>query len=94
MSRLYHADMWRLNQRFPNVTETEKSSLIKSRISRARQKLVSYWNGCAVTGFKDTNLLVASHIKPWCASNNAERLDLFNGLLLAPNLATKPLTLG
>ena len=71
-----------------NVTETEKSSLIKSRIGQGAfgQKLVSYWNGCAVTGFKDTNLFVASHIKPWCASNNAERLDLFNGLLLAPKL--------
>lgn len=32
-------------------------------------------------------LLRASHIKPWadCASD-AERLDVFNGLLLAPHL--------
>ncbi len=48
--------------------------------------MVAYWNGCAVTGFKDTSLLVASHIKPWCASSNTERLDQFNGLLLIPNL--------
>ena len=31
-------------------------------------------------------MLVASHIKPWSASNNFERLDVFNGLLLTPNL--------
>jgi putative restriction endonuclease len=31
-------------------------------------------------------LLIASHIKPWKASTNAERLDVFNGLLLTPNL--------
>jgi putative restriction endonuclease len=32
-------------------------------------------------------LLRASHIKPWAAcESDAERLDVFNGLLLAPNL--------
>lgn len=69
------------------VGETEKSNLVKSRIGQGifRQKLVAYWNECAVTGFKDINLLVASHIKPWHASNNTERLDPFNGLLLVPN---------
>ncbi|TYC54213.1 HNH endonuclease [Zoogloea oleivorans] len=71
-----------------DIGETEKSNLVKSRIGQGtfRQKLVAYWSGCSVTGFKDTNLLVASHIKPWSASNNAERLDPFNGLLLIPNL--------
>jgi predicted restriction endonuclease len=29
--------------------------------------------------------LRASHIKPWRDSNNFERLDVFNGLLLTPN---------
>lgn len=69
-------------------SRTEKSSLVMSRIGQGtfRQKLISYWTTCAVTGFKDVSLLVASHIKPWSASNNAERLDIFNGLLLVPNL--------
>jgi 5-methylcytosine-specific restriction protein A len=31
-------------------------------------------------------LLKASHIKPWRDSDNAERLDIYNGLLLIPNL--------
>jgi predicted restriction endonuclease len=30
--------------------------------------------------------LVASHIKPWRASTNTERLDPFNGLALTPNI--------
>jgi len=35
-----------------------------------------------------SRLLVASHIKPWAdCTTDAERLDVFNGLLLAPNLA-------
>jgi hypothetical protein len=68
--------------------ETEKSNLVKSRIGQGtfRQKLVAYWGRCSVTGFKDINLLVASHIKLWRTSNNFERLDTFNGLLLVPNL--------
>ena len=72
----------------PNITSTEKSSLVKARIGQGafRQRLIGLWGGCSVTGFKDTNLLVASHIKPWRASSNAERLDKFNGLLLVPNL--------
>jgi len=67
---------------------TEKSSLIKARVGQGgfRQKLVLQWKGCSVTGIKETGLLVASHIKPWSVSNNKERLDPFNGLLLTPNL--------
>jgi predicted restriction endonuclease len=29
--------------------------------------------------------LIASHIKPWKKSSNAERLSVYNGLLLLPN---------
>lgn len=70
------------------ATHTEKSNLLKTRIGQGafRQKLIAYWKMCAVTGYKDTNLLVASHIKPWRVANNSERLDHFNGLLLLPNL--------
>jgi putative restriction endonuclease len=67
---------------------TEKTNLVKSRVGQGsfRQKLINYWGGCAVTGLKDTNLLVASHIKPWSVSTHIERLDSYNGLLLTPNL--------
>ena len=30
--------------------------------------------------------MIASHIKPWSVCNNQERLDMFNGILLSPNL--------
>ena len=32
-----------------------------------------------------TDLLIASHIKPWSESSNEEKLDSYNGLLLLPN---------
>lgn len=43
------------------------------------------WGGrCAVTGVDVPPLLTASHIKPWRAATNPERLDPYNGLLLLP----------
>ena len=70
------------------LPETERQSLVLSRIGQGefRAQLVSYWNGCAVTGANCIPLLKASHIKPWRESNNKQRLDAFNGLLLSPNI--------
>ena len=70
------------------INNTEKTALLKARIGQGsfRQKLIALWGGCAATGYKDTAMLVASHIKPWRISSNSERLDAYNGLLLLPNL--------
>jgi len=72
------------------LSETERESIIKSRLGQGifRQSLINYWHGCAVTDCTFPQLLKASHIKPWQDSNNIERLDKFNGLLLSPNLDT------
>ena len=70
-----------------SLPATEKSALVQSRIGQGlfRNNLLAYWEGrCAVTGLDLKKLLYASHIKPWRDSNNAERLDLYNGLLLGP----------
>jgi len=39
---------------------------------------------CPFTGIKDDRLLTAIHIKPWSQSNNEERLNPQNGLVLSP----------
>lgn len=72
----------------PAISTTERHDLVKCRVGQGtfRQKLIAYWKTCAITGYEDTGLLVASHIKPWRACSNAERLNPFNGLLLTPNL--------
>lgn len=45
------------------------------------------WNHrCSVTGSSTMAALEASHIKSWADSNDAERLDPNNGLLLTANL--------
>lgn len=71
-----------------SYSETDKIALVKYRIGQGafRDNLLSYWKGCAVTGYKTPSILIASHIKPWRDSNNIERLDKYNGLLLTPNL--------
>lgn len=70
------------------IDNTEKATLVNTRVGqgRFREELIKYWKGCALTRYKTTEFLVASHIKPWRESNNEERLDRYNGLLLLPNL--------
>lgn len=67
---------------------TEKNTLVKARIGQGkyRKDVISIWSSCAVTGYPDVDLLIASHIKPWRNSNDYERVDPYNGLLLLPNL--------
>ena len=72
----------------PRTTEAER--LVVQRVGQDifRRGLLEYWDGCcAITGLAVPELLRASHIKPWAACDtDAERLDIFNGLLLAPHL--------
>ena len=69
----------------PKTTEAER--LIVQRIGQDifRSGLIEYWQGrCPLTGITDTVLLRASHIVPWKdCTNDAERLDVHNGLLLS-----------
>lgn len=70
------------------IPNTEKANLVNTRVGQGkfREQLIKYWKACALTGYKNTQFLVASHIKPWRHANHNERLDLFNGILLLPNL--------
>lgn len=71
-------------------TTTEIERLRKERIGQDvfRDALMLYWDGtCAVTGVRHPRLLRASHIVPWAeCKTDAERLNVHNGLLLAPHL--------
>ncbi|WP_255293570.1 HNH endonuclease [Priestia megaterium] len=69
------------------VTETEQEQVIKSRIGQSafKKALLAIEKKCNLCGVVDERFLIASHIKPWSQSNNQERLDVNNGLLLCPN---------
>lgn len=72
----------------PKTTEAER--LVVQRVGQNlfRDGLLDLWEGrCAVTGLAVPALLRASHIKPWAdCESDAERLDVYNGILLAPHL--------
>lgn len=70
------------------LSKTKKQQLVQARIGQGqfRSQLLRIWQKCPVTGCRIDPLLCASHIKPWRACSDTERLDPFNGLLLAPNL--------
>jgi hypothetical protein len=69
----------------PKTTEAER--LVIQRVGQDvfRERLIKYWQGrCPLTGIADSALLRASHIKPWRdCEDDAERLDVHNGLLLS-----------
>lgn len=66
---------------------TEQAGIVISRVGQGayRKSIINRWeNKCAVTGFSDGRILVASHIHPWKDAADEERLDVNNGILLSP----------
>lgn len=63
-----------------------KESVIKARIGQEyfrRVVLNIYHHRCCVTGISHSELLIASHIKPWsCSDEHTERTNPSNGLCL------------
>jgi len=66
--------------------QTEKIVQQKVRQGQSyfRDILLKEMKRCPITGIDDKRLLVASHIKPWVHSNNEERVNSKNGILLSP----------
>jgi len=93
---LYRA--WLLSRTLPNalvnrfeqavdaISTTERNATVRQRVGQNlfREGLMALWGGrCAITGLDVPELLRASHAKSWADSSDIERLDVFNGLLLA-----------
>jgi putative restriction endonuclease len=72
-----------------NEAQTTKQTLIDARIGQGqfRASVLKLWEEeCCVLGCRASEVLRASHIKPWRESSNVERLDPFNGLPLVATL--------
>ena len=69
----------------PRKTEAERLAVQRIGQDIFRDRLMTYWRGrCPLTGITDPALLRASHIIPWTkCPDDAERLNIFNGLLLS-----------
>jgi putative restriction endonuclease len=62
-----------------------RSAIVQVRVNQARFRktvLASYNNTCCISGLKNTQLLVASHIVPW-RMDKENRLNPRNGLCLS-----------
>ena len=67
--------------------ETERKGLVTTRVGQGkyRRDLIQKFEGkCAVTKTNIIEILIASHIVPWRESNDKERTDKVNGILLSP----------
>ncbi len=72
-----------------DISKTERTQLIKARRGQGqfRWQVAELWDWrCAVTGSSVEEVLRASHMKPWKISDDRERLDPNNGLLLIATL--------
>ena len=66
----------------------EREQLVKARRGQGlfKTRLLSIERRCRLTGVTNPSRLIASHIKPWAKSSNAEKVDGHNGLLLSPHV--------
>ncbi|MBX7459839.1 HNH endonuclease [Qipengyuania huizhouensis] len=71
-----------------SLKQTEKEQLVMARRGQGefRRNVQSISEKCRLTDIAEKAMLIASHIKPWRDCSNAERLDGYNGFLLAPHV--------
>lgn len=63
----------------------ERMTVVKQRVNQSffrNAVLSSYNNACCITGLSTSQMLVASHIKPWSDSDDSEKANPTNGLCL------------
>ena len=70
------------------IPKTDRVALILARVGqgRFRMNVRAVEQRCRVTGVTQSEHLIASHIKPWRHSDDSERLDGQNGLMLTPTV--------
>jgi hypothetical protein len=71
-----------------SIPETERQAIVRARIGQGvfKERVSTIEKRCRITGVENPVHLIASHCKPWRDSNNEERLNGENGLLLTPSI--------
>lgn len=85
-----HTSKWQksIDRGLSQLKGEEREHLARYRINQSvfRSRMLEKYEGrCCLCGVRVVPLLKAGHIKPWSRSNEDERLDDCNGLLLCPN---------
>ena len=70
----------------PKTGSSASKEIRRSRDGQGkyREALLEQCRFCPFTMISDERLLIASHIKPWVASNDKEKVDPYNGYILSP----------
>lgn len=70
-----------------NLQGMDKEAVVKMRVNQGifKEQLLCRYSHCCLCNVTQKDFLIASHIKPWKDSDENERLDIENGLLLCPN---------
>lgn len=74
---------------YAKPNKTERKGLVTNRVGQGwyRLEVLKRWDRkCAVTDCGIEKILISSHIVAWSESNDNERLDVGNGILLSPNI--------
>jgi putative restriction endonuclease len=76
-------------QQRTDIGPTQKTDLLQARHGQGafRANVERNEHSCRITGVLDRRHLWATHIKPWCESDDSEKLDGCNGLLMSPHIA-------
>ena len=71
-----------------SLEPTERETIIRARRGQGlfKDRVMQIEEHCRITKVNNPAHLVASHCKPWRDSNNHERLNGENGLLLTPSI--------
>lgn len=71
-----------------DIGAVEKAQLVRARRGQGLFRIAVHGiePACRVTGVTNLAMLRASHIKPWRAADDSEKLDANNGLMLAPHV--------
>lgn len=74
------------NKKQEKETQKAKLDVNLARIGQGkyREQLLEQCRYCPMTMISDERLLIASHIKPWSASLQNEKIDPYNGYMLSP----------
>lgn len=83
---VFHYGQKKIKEPQPNKKNGEIKEYNNARIGQGkyREELLEQCPFCPITRITDERLLIASHIKPWAASNDKEKVDPNNGFMLSP----------
>lgn len=71
------------------ILSNEREILSKIRLTQSKfrnELLKTFQHQCPITNINIPSLLIASHIKPWNISDDSEKIDVNNGILLSVHM--------